>query len=307
MPGDRWQPSAGHQGPVASAKPAQVLAFGVSKAIRGTAVLDGTDLAVEGGLITLLGPNGAGKTTLLRCLATVWTVDWGSILIDGLNPAFEQDRTEIRRRLGYLPQEPGLAASARVFDAVDFTAVMKQVGAGRINPERARRLEVVELLGEVGVGDRMHDPVSALSGGMKRRVGLAQALLGSPSLLVLDEPAVGLDPEERARLRSILAARRSRATVIQSTHLTEEASYSDRVLVMSDGRLVFDGSPGRLAHVAEGRVWVQTQAPSGRHGHIRAHWQQADGSHRCLGTPPPEAEPVPATIEDGYLLVQRQA
>jgi len=184
--------------------------------------------------------------------------------------------------------------------------VMKQVGIGELEPERARRIEVMELLERVGVADRIHDTVSALSGGMKRRVGLAQALLGAPSLLLLDEPAAGLDPEERARLRSILADRRGQATIIQSTHLTDEASYSDRVLVMASGRLIFDGAPDRLAGVAKGRVWVQREGPTPQDPHIRHHWQQADGNHRCLGDPPPGASIAPATIEDGYLLVQQQ-
>lgn len=286
-------------------RPAQVLTFGLSKSFQGSAALDGTDLAVEGGLTTLLGPNGAGKTTLIRCLATVLMPDDGSILIDGLNSRFEQDRVEIRRRLGYLPQEPGLTPSARVFDAVDFTAVMKQVGVNRLAPERARRVEVMELLHLVGMADRSHDPVASLSGGMKRRVGLAQALLGSPSLILLDEPAVGLDPEERTRLRSILADRMAGATIIQSTHLTDEATYSDRVLVLSAGRLVFDGSPERLAMAADGRTWLQPEPPSAADPHIRTHWRQADGSYRCVGDPPPGARVVTPTIEDGYLAVQR--
>jgi len=285
-------------------KPAQVLAFGLSKTVSGTVALDGADLAVEGGLTTLLGPNGAGKTTLLRCLATVWMTDAGSVLIDGLNPQHESDRVEIRRRLGYLPQEPGLAASARVFDVVDYVAVMKQIGTGALNPERWRRHHVMELLDRVGVADKAADKVSTLSGGMRRRVGLAQALLGAPSLILLDEPAAGLDPEERTRLRSILAERRHRATVVQSTHLTDEAAYSDRVLVMSAGRLVFDGSPDRLAALADGRTWTQPTPPSVVDVHIQTHWRQADGSYRCLGQPPPDATLVTPTIEDGYLLAQ---
>lgn len=306
MPTTPPAPSPPPPPPVAH-RPAQVLAFDVAKSVGGTTALNGIDLAIEGGLTTLLGPNGAGKTTLLRCLATVWSIDNGSILIDGLNPEFESDRIEIRRRLGYLPQEPGLTPSARVFDAVDFTAVMKEVGVGRADPRRARRLEVADLLELVGVSDRAHDTVSMLSGGMKRRVGLAQALLGSPSLLILDEPAAGLDPEERSRLRSILADRRETSTVVQSTHLTDEASYSDRVLVMAQGRLAFNGTPQQLAALASGHVWLQDTSPTVADRHVQAHWRQADGSYRCLGDPPPGARTTEATIEDGYLLAQRRA
>ncbi len=289
-------------------RPTQILVFGATKSLDDVLALSGVDLSIEGGLTTLLGPNGAGKTTLLRCLSTVWTVDGGSVMIDGLDPGHERDRIEIRRRLGYLPQDPGLANGARVFDVVDYAAVMKRVGAGSPDPERRRRQEVMEQLIRVGVADRASDRVASLSGGMRRRVGLAQALLGSPTLLVLDEPAAGLDPEERARLRSILSERRHRATVVQSTHLTDEAAYSDRVLVMTAGRVVFAGTPSRLASLAEGRTWQQTEAPdqSSRRGTtVLAHWRQADGTYRCLGTPPDGSTTVDPRLEDGYLLLQQ--
>ncbi len=286
-------------------RPAQVLAFGAAKTLRGRAVLQSLDLSIQGGLTTVLGPNGAGKTTLLRCLTTLWMTDGDSIVIDGLNPRHERDREEIRRRLGYLPQEPGLAGSATVFDVVDYVAVMKKVGAEALNPERNRRLHVMEQLARVGLADRAADRVESLSGGMKRRVGLAQALLGWPTLLLLDEPAAGLDPEERSRLRSILSEHRHRATIVQSTHLTDEAAYSDRVLVMAAGHIIFDGPPARLAEAAAGRTWAQPTPPPTPplDSHILAHWREADGSYRCLGTPPPEAIGVAPRLEDGYLLL----
>ncbi len=274
--------------------PAQVLAFGVEQRFGPVEALQGVDLALQGGLITLLGPNGSGKTTLLRCLATITAPDAGSILIDGLDPRHESDRIEVRRRLGYQPQDPGMTRSARAFDLLDYLAVLKQH-----DDERTRRHLVFDALERVGLAGRAHDRVGDLSGGMRQRLALAQAILGSPTLLLLDEPAAGLDPDERFRLREIVAERRHRSTVVVSTHLTDEAAVGDTVLVLLEGRLRFVGSPETLAGTGAGRAWIQAAEPIG----ARASWRLADGRYRCLGTPPVGAELVAPTLEDGYLLL----
>ncbi len=271
-----------------------VLAFGLEKQFGETKVLAGADLSIQGGLTAVLGPNGAGKSTLLRCLATVLRPDGGSILIDGMDPTFETDRIEIRRRLGYLPQDHGLAGPNRVFDTLDYLAVLKQCG-----DDRTRRRMIYDALERVGLDDRAATSIDDLSGGMRQRLGVAQALLAAPSLMVLDEPAAGLDPDERFRLREIIAERRERSTVVLSTHLTDEVVHCDTVIVLAAGRVRFVGSPGRLAEVAAGRAWQQVDRPAS----ARASWLQADGTHRCLGTPPPDAVLVPPTVEDGYLLL----
>lgn len=272
----------------------QVLAFGLGVAFRGRRALDGVDLSLEGGLTVVLGPNGAGKSTLLRCLATVQTHDAGSLLLDGMNPEFEADRIEIRRRLGYLPQHHGLSGKDRVFDTMDLIAVMKEAG-----DERQRRTMVFDALERVGLGDRAGDALADLSGGMRQRVGVAQALLAAPTLLVLDEPAAGLDPDERRRLREVLTERRQRSTVVVSTHLIDEAAHADTVVVLHEGMVRFVGTPEALAGRAAQRAWVQAEAPTQP---VRASWQQADGTYRCLGNPPAGSTSIAPTIEDGYLL-----
>ncbi len=279
---------------VAVGPPSQVLVFGLSRSFGEIQALAGVDLALEGGLITLLGPNGSGKTTLLRCLATIDVAADDSVLIDGMNPRHESDRIEIRRRLGYQPQSPGLAPSARVYDVIDYLAVLK----GH-HDERARRQSVYRALEQVGLDDRAGDRVSELSGGMVRRLELAQAILGQPGLLLLDEPAAGLDPDERFRLREIVAGRRHQATVVISTHLTDEAAIGDTVIVLIDGQLRFVGRPEALAATAAGRAWIQADEPAS----ARATWRLADGRHRCLGQPPAGAQLVDPTLEDGYLLL----
>ncbi len=272
----------------------QILAFGLAKSFGERAALNGVDLAMEGGLTAVLGPNGAGKSTLLRCLATVVHPDSGSLQIDGLNPTYESDRIEIRRRLGYLPQAHGLSGRSRAFDTLDYLAVLKEAGN-----ERERRHMVFDALERVGLVERAGDAIDDLSGGMRQRLGVAQALIAAPPLLILDEPASGLDPDERFRLREIIAERRQRSTVVISTHLTEEAAHCDTVLVLVEGTVRFVGPPARLAHTAKGRAWVQDhQPPQG----TRASWLQADGRYRCLGDLPPGAVPVEPTLEDGYLI-----
>ena len=269
------------------------MARSLAKSFGPTRALAGIDLLLDGGLTAVLGPNGAGKSTLLRCLATVMTPDAGSLTIDRRDPRNEADRIEIRRRLGYLPQDHVLKGRQRVFDTLDYFASLKEVG-----DTRRRRRQVHAALERVGLADRANAAVNDLSGGLRQRLALAQAILDEPSLLILDEPAAGLDPDERQRLRSIIAGHRQQATVVISTHLTDEAAHCDRVLVLTNGAIVFNGSPEQLANRAEGQAWRQPTPPA----MARAWWLEPDGWYRCVGTPPPGAQKLRPTLEDGYLL-----
>ncbi|TCO60739.1 ATP-binding cassette domain-containing protein [Actinocrispum wychmicini] len=255
-------------------------------------VLDGLDLSIGTGVTGLLGPNGAGKSTLLRCLATTLAPDTGSIRALGLDPARRDERTELRRRLGYLPQEPGPYPHFTAFDLVDYVAILKDM-----TDRRSRHREVRRVLAEVDLTDRAATRVRRLSGGMRRRLALAQALLGAPELLVLDEPTVGLDPEQRMRFRALVSRLGESRTVLLSTHQTEDvAALCERVVVLAGGRVAFDGTPAELAAVAAGHVWITASRPSGG-----LFWRTADGRYRVLDQRPPAAEPAEPSIEDGYL------
>ena len=172
----------------------------VTKTFGRTRALAGVDLRVDPGITGLLGPNGAGKTTLLRIAATVLAPDAGQVRVLGRDPSTAEGRLEIRRRLGYVPQEPGFHRNFTAFEFVDYVAILKEMV-----DRRARHDEVRRVLALVGLEQVTGTGIRALSGGMRRRVGLAQGLLGSPDLLLLDEPTAGLDPEQRLRFREVVS------------------------------------------------------------------------------------------------------
>ena len=268
---------------------------GVEKSYGRTRAVAGVDLVAEPGIVGLLGPNGAGKTTLMRMLATVLAPDGGRVRLLGHDPADAGGRLAIRRRLGYVPQEPGYHRNFTAFEFVDYVAILKEM-----TDRRARHDEVRRVLELVGLADVAARKIKALSGGMRRRVALAQALLGSPDLLVLDEPTAGLDPEQRLRFREVVSAVATDATVVLSTHQTEDVSaVCQRVVVMHEGRIHYDGSVRGLAEGARGRVWLAAD----RHPQARLSWRTGDGRHRNIGDAPPGVELVEPTVEDGYLLL----
>ena len=268
---------------------------GVTKRFRGAVALQDVALRLEPGVTGLLGPNGAGKTTLLRIVATALGQDGGAVRVLGRDPADAAQRLEIRRRLGYLPQESGVYSGFTAFAFVDYVAVLKEM-----TDRRARHGEVRRVLDAVGLGDRAHQRIRSLSGGMRRRVGLAQALLGAPELLVLDEPTVGLDPEQRLRFREVLAGLAPETAVLLSTHLTEDvAALCSRVVVLDRGSVRFEGWTSELAALADRHVWdADRPAPD-----AAVAWRTPEGRYRNVGSPPPGADLVPAGPEHGYLLL----
>ena len=269
---------------------------GITKRYRGTTALDGVDLSFRPGITGLLGPNGAGKTTLLRIIATVLAPDEGGVHLLGRSPDTPETLAEVRRQLGYLPQEMGFPRGFTGFAFVDYMAVLKEW-----TERSSRHDEVRRVLGLVDLADVATKRVRALSGGQRRRVALAQALLGDPALLLLDEPTTGVDPQQRVSLRQVLSQAGERSTVLLSTHQTEDvAALCDRVVVLDQGRIRFDGAVTDLVATAAGRVWL-ADAPDPA---ARASWRTGTGRHRNVGeAAPPGAEPTEPTLEDAYLLL----
>jgi ABC-2 type transport system ATP-binding protein len=257
--------------------------------------LDGIDLTISGGVTGLLGPNGAGKTTLMRIAATVLAPDGGKIRLLGRDPELADERVEIRRRLGYMPQEPGFYRNFTVFELVDYVAILKH-----LTDRKPRHDEVRRVLGLVDLTGASHQKVRAISGGMRRRLALAQALLGDPELLVLDEPTAGLDPEQRLRFREVVSQLPGRPVVLISTHQTEDVvALCERTIVLVGGKVRFDGTPSALATTASGRVWTAAEQDS----LAILSWRMGDGRFRHMGDPPTGAMQVEPTIDDAYLLL----
>jgi len=212
-----------------------------------TQAVAGVTLAAGPGVFGLLGPNGAGKTSLLRMLATVIAPSSGRLRLLGRNPGAYGPRREIRRRLGYLPQNLGYYPGFTVVEFVEYFALLKDMPAGRVPGAVATAVE------QVGLGDKARAKLRTLSGGMLRRVGIAQAIVNQPELLLLDEPTAGLDPEQRVAFRALLRELGQRATVIVSTHLVEDVGAAcTQVALMDQGKLVFHGTPVELTARAEG-------------------------------------------------------
>ena len=247
------------------------------------------------GITALLGPNGAGKTTLLGLLSTAAAPDAGEVTVLGHRadgPLAE--RTEIRRRLGFLPQEVEFPSGMTAFGFLDYIAVLKEW-----NDTPARHDEVRRVLAAVRLDDRPTIKVRKLSGGQRRRLAFAQALIGDPDLLILDEPTTGLDPEQRATFRATLSERGRHGTVLLATHQTEDvAAVCDRVLVLVRSARLRRRCSAFVA-TARGRVWLHEQAVPG----AVASWRDpGDGSAPSAATAP-GAEPAAPTVEDAYLLL----
>jgi ABC-2 type transport system ATP-binding protein len=270
----------------------------VSKTYGASTALHPTSLTLESAVVGLLGPNGAGKTTMQRLLASALPPTTGRIFVAGHEvTGTHAERVEARRRIGYLPQEVVFPRGMTAFGFLDYIAVLKEWKDGRRRHDEVRRvLELVQL------GDRGSMKVARLSGGQRRRLSIAQALLGAPELLILDEPTTGLDPEQRAALRGLLSG--LPGTVLISTHQTEDVSaLCDRVIVLDQGRVRFDGSVPDLLATATGRVHL---GPTPSLGAVHT-WKTGNGLIRSVGgQPAPDSSGVDPSVEDAYLLLRAE-
>ncbi|MBD3377642.1 ATP-binding cassette domain-containing protein [candidate division KSB1 bacterium] len=217
---------------------------------NGNRALKDINLTIESGMFGLLGPNGAGKTTLMRILVTLLKASKGEILVDGQN--LQTHRKEIRALLGYLPQDFSLFSKLTTFEFLEYCASL----AG-MHHSRERKKAVADMLERVGLYEVRTRQANKLSGGMKRRLGIAQALIGTPKIVIVDEPTTGLDPEERIRFRNLLAELgQKEMIIILSTHIVGDISSTcTNMALLLDGSVAFQGPPQQLLEQARGHVW----------------------------------------------------
>ena len=278
-----------------------------AKAVRA---LDGLDLRIAPGMFGLLGPNGAGKTTFMRTLAGIVRPSSGEVRVAGHDLNTEAGRIASKAVLGYLPQDLGMYGELTAAQFVDYMAILKGLG-----DTRARRRRVAEVLEMVALEKHADRKVGGFSGGMKRRVGIAQALVNDPRLLIVDEPTAGLDPEERIRFRNLLVSLAGERTVLLSTHIVEDIGQTCReIAVLAGGKVRFRGTTQELAEAAAGHVFSftsPTPVEPGDGATIVSMLHLSDGiQYRWVGSREsagPTAEEVRPSLEDGYMWLMRKA
>ncbi len=258
-------------------------------------------LELKPGVLGLLGPNGAGKTTLMNILATITRASEGKVTWNGVDVA--TDPNALRAVLGYLPQDFGVYPNLSAQEFLEYLAAVKGLDA------RAARRRIDQLLNVVNLADVRGRPLGGFSGGMKQRVGIAQALLNDPQLLIVDEPTAGLDPEERVRFRNLLSDLSGERIVILSTHIVSDVeATATEIALISNGALVAYAAPEDLLRRVEGRVWEWVIPSADLNGvkqcyRVSNTARRSDGVHvRILTEEPPEgAQAATPTLEDAYL------
>jgi len=279
---------------------------GLSKTYpNGVQALKNLSLSIGSNMFGLLGPNGAGKSTLMRTVATLQTADSGEIWLDNLNVL--QEKEKVRQILGYLPQEFGVYPKMSAFDMLDHLAVMK----GMLN--RGERKEAVEgLLQRVNLWDVRKKKLGGFSGGMKQRFGIAQALLGSPKLIIVDEPTAGLDPTERNRFLNLLSSIGRDVIVILSTHIVEDVrELCSNMAVISNGEVILQGSPQSAIDAIQNRIWRKSVATEEEFAELENSCHVVS-THLIGGRteariyaetqPGPDFQPIDPSLEDVYFL-----
>lgn len=270
--------------------------------------LQDVSLDIQTGMFGLLGPNGAGKSTLMKILATLETPSSGSVLVEGVD--INLRRAEVRRSLGYLPQAFGVYPQLTGIEFLSYIAGLNGVPGNRV---KTAAREALERVGLVAVGDRK---AKSYSGGMLRRLGIAQAVIGDPKLLIVDEPTVGLDPEERIRFRNLLSDISRERVIILSTHIVGDISSTcEDLALMSLGRVVFQGHPAALLDKTRGGVWsgaLSEEAFLRVTGAMQVISTILQGDRRivrAVGTPLPDVpmQPEEPNLEDAYMYLTQEA
>ena len=279
---------------------------------NGTRALDHVSLEIPPGLYGLLGPNGAGKSTLMRCLATLQIPSSGSIRFGAIDVLAEPQK--LRATLGYLPQDFGVYPRVSAYDMLDHLAVLKGLTASG-----PRRETVEALLQQVNLWEVRRKAIAGFSGGMRQRFGIAQAMIGNPGLMIVDEPTAGLDPEERNRFNNLLAEIGATKVVILSTHIVDDVTdLCPRMAILVGGRIVSAGTPAALIEGLKGKVWtraVDADELPGLHKQFELIATRLRGGRTVIhvladAAPDPRFEPVDAGLAEVYfstLHAQRKA
>lgn len=275
----------------------------LDKVYRGNVhALTHLDLTIPTGMFGLLGPNGAGKTTLMRILAGILQPSSGNIQIGPHDATTDHGRQAIQLMLGYLPQDLGVYPDLNAREFLDYIGILKG-----LDDRKARRQRVEELLDMVALTHVAGRRLKTYSTGMKRRVGIAQALLNNPKLLIVDEPTAGLDPEERIRFRNLLTELAGERTVLLSTHIVEDiAQTCQKVAVMKSGQVIFQGTIAQMLQDTYGKVWLVTTngpKPAGNCMVVSMRNQGSMTEYRIVGEPVERTQAilVEPGLEDGYL------
>jgi ABC-2 type transport system ATP-binding protein len=272
----------------------------------GVHALNDLDLDIPGGMFGLLGPNGAGKTTLMRILAGILHPTSGTLRIGAFDGNTTRGRTAIKQVLGYLPQDLGVYPDLSAYQFLDYVGILKGM-----HDRKFRQKRVAALLELVALSSVAHRKLKTYSGGMKRRVGIAQALLNDPRLLIVDEPTAGLDPEERIRIRNLLSDLGGNRTVLLSTHIVEDiAQTCQKLAVMKNGRVIFQGTAADLLRATRDKAWIITTQgvkPEGNFTVVSTLNMGTAVQYRVVGELSPRAGAVAVapTLEDGYVWLMR--
>lgn len=279
----------------------KIIITGLSKSYWNKRALEQVDLVIEQGMFGLLGRNGAGKTTLMKILATLLQKGEGKISVCGV--PIEHTK-EIRKITGYLPQDFSMYPSMRVEEAMDYLGILSGIGT------KERHVRIEQLLRRVNLLDHRKEKVKALSGGMKRRLGIAQALLNDPKVLIVDEPTAGLDPEERIRFRNLLCEVAEERIVILSTHIVGDIEATcEKIAILNEGQLLYNGTVDALLEKARGQVYTKEadrrELPKLKK-EFRITSMHTQGSRVYLRflseTPVSGAQVCEPNIEDAYML-----
>lgn len=276
---------------------------------KAVQALEGINLEIDAGMYGLLGPNGAGKTTLMRILAGIVDATRGTVVVNGIQLGNEMSKRKVKARLGYLPQELGLYPDLTARQFIDYMAILKNV-----NDAARRKARVQEVLAMVGLTEVADRKIKSYSGGMKRRVGIAQALVNDPKVLIVDEPTAGLDPEERIRFRNLLVNLATDRIVLLSTHIVGDIGQTcQEMAVLNEGKLRYQGTPMALTALAMGHVWGITRAdgskPDGALTVVSTQHMPDGVKYRVVGPDAaayPDAITETPSLEDGYMWLMKQ-